>query len=97
MAARVGGGLYLSGFGDVVKNPRMDISSGVDWLFRRDGQEVKIAIAHEGRTSSAYFSQRKADKLAEGTQVLTARAGDGFSLDMVSKVEMDAMIRCMSA
>lgn len=90
-------GLYLSDHGDVFKNPRMDISDGVDWLFRRNGREVKIAVAHEGRTSAAYFSRRKSYKLAEGTHVLTARAGDGFDLDLVSKIDMDAMIRAMSA
>ena len=90
-------GLYLADHGEVCKNPRMDISDGVDWIFRRNGKEVKIAVAHEGRASAAYFAKRKSHKLAEGTIVLTARAGDGFDLDLVSRIEMDSMIRGMSS
>ena len=90
-------GLYLSQFGNISKNPSLDINAGVDWIFRRNGIETLIAIGHAGNTSRAMYAKRKHQKLSASTVVLTApRRGDG-KLDLVLTADIEAQILSKSA
>ncbi len=64
-------GLYLSYFGDVAKNLQADLAEGTDWIFRRDGEETRIAVTHQGAASGRYWWGRKEAK-SGGNVVLVA-------------------------
>lgn len=69
-------GLYLAEYGQVVKNPVLDIENGVDWMFRRDGLVTRIAVAHAGD----WHLDRKQRKVGEDVVTLYARGGAGVHL-----------------
>lgn len=69
-------GLKLASFGAVVKNPLLDVGHGVDWVFRRDGLETRIAVAHAGD----WHLERKQKKVGEDVVTLYARGGAGVHL-----------------
>ena len=75
--------MQLAPHGDVYKPLLLDLTSGIDLIFRHGEKEIYLAVAHQG---DGYLA-RKCQKYQDGVVTLTA-ACEGDGLHRVSSTDI---------